>query len=182
MYCRQKSRFRQFQLETPPAPDLGRSRAPFWEAFGPQDASKTASRAPKTRPRAPKRPPRPPQERPRGLPGRPKRPPGPLQEAFRMPRDSRIPLGSHLGPISPQFSTPFGRKNHPPTSLRTTFRMSVRRHPQLPEQCQEPAKNNHLLHWMTTAIADRIAEPRHKTRGRRSIAAWRPTITKKDNE
>ena len=31
---------------------------------------------------------------------------------------------------------------------------------------------------MTTAVADRIAEPSHKTRGRRSIAAWRPTITR----
>ena len=39
------------------------------------------------------------QERPRGFPGRPKRPPGPLQEAFRMPRGSRRPPGSHLGPI-----------------------------------------------------------------------------------
>ena len=29
---------------------------------------------------------------------------------------------------------------------------------------------------MTTAVADRIAEPSHKTRGRRSIAAGRPTI------
>ena len=46
---------------------MGPSRAPFWDFFGPQDASKTASRAPKTRLRAPKRSPRPPQERPRGL-------------------------------------------------------------------------------------------------------------------
>ena len=97
-----KTRFRRFQLESLAEPNLGPSRAPFWEPFGPQDASKTASRASKTHPRAPKRPPRPPQERPRGLPGRSKRPPGPLQEASRMPRSSRRPPRIPVGPILPQ--------------------------------------------------------------------------------
>ena len=120
MCCRQKSRFRNFQLESPPGPDLGTSRAPFWDHVGPQDASKTTSRAPKTRPRPPKRPPRRLQERPRGLPGRPKRPPRPRQEAFRRPRGSKRSPGSHFGPLLPPFSIPFGRRKHPPTTLRTT--------------------------------------------------------------
>ena len=93
---------------------MGPSRASYWEPFGPQYASKTASRAPKTRPTAPKRPPRPLQERPRGLPGRPKRPPRPLQEALRMPRSSGTPLGSYLGPMLPPCWSPFARKYHPP--------------------------------------------------------------------
>ena len=133
-------------VPAPPGADLGSSRAPFWEPFGPQDASKTASRASKTRPRAPKRPPRPPQERPRGLPGRPKKPPRPLQEAFRMPSGSKMPPGSNLGPILHSVWAPFGRKNNLTTGLRTTVRVSVTRRPQIPEHCEEPAKNNHPLH------------------------------------
>ena len=89
-----------------------------WEPSGPQDASKTASRAHKTRPRAPKRPPRQLQERPRGLPDHPKKPPRPFQEAFRRPRSSKRPPGSHWGPILPPCWTPFGRKNHPPKVCR----------------------------------------------------------------
>ena len=81
-----------------------------------------------------------------------------------------------MGSILPPCWAPFGRKNHAPTGLRTTLRASVTRRPQIPEHCQEPAKNNHPLHRMTTAIADRIAEPSRRTRGRRSIAAGRPTI------
>ena len=120
VYCRQKSRFRNFHLESSPGPDLGTSRAPFWEHVGPQDASKTTSRAPKTRPRPPKRPPRRLQERPRGLPGRSKRPPRPRQEAFRRPRGSKRTPGNHFGLFLPPFSILIGRGKHPPTTLRTT--------------------------------------------------------------
>ena len=136
MYYRQKSRFRYFQLKSPAELDLGPSRAPFWEPFGPQDASKTASRASKTRPRAPKRPPRPPQERPRGLPGRSKRPPRPRQEAFRRPRGSKRSPGSHFGPLLPPFSIPFGRRKHPPTALRRTVCVCHLQGPELSQAVQ----------------------------------------------
>ena len=46
-----------------------------------------------------------------------------------------------------------------------------------PEPGQNPAQSNLPFPKTTTAVADRIAEPSRKTRGRRSIAAWRPTIT-----
>ena len=76
-------------------------------AFGPQDASKTGSRAPKTRPRAlqeasktgpkaPKRPPRPPQEASKTAPGG-------LEVAKRLQEASGELFGIHftciLGPI-----------------------------------------------------------------------------------
>ena len=85
-----------------------------------QDTPKTAQEASKTAPRAPKRPPRRLQERPRGLPGRSKRLPRQRQEAFRRPRGSKRSPGSHVGPLLPQFSIPFGRTKHPPTALRRT--------------------------------------------------------------
>ena len=79
----------------------------LWEPFGPQDASKTGSRAPKTRPRAlqeasktgpraPKRPPRPPQEASKTAPGG-------LEVAKRLQEASGELFGIHftciLGPI-----------------------------------------------------------------------------------
>ena len=110
-----------FELVSPPGFDLGPSRAQFWEPFGPQDASKTAPRAPKIRPRAPKRLPSPLQDRPRGVPDCPKRPPRLLQEAFRRPRSSKRRLESHLGPILNPFWTNFDAKTIPPQACGQLF-------------------------------------------------------------
>ena len=46
-----------------------------------------------------------------------------------------------------------------------------------PEPGQNPTRSTFPCPKTATAVADRIAEPSRRTRGRQPIAAWRPTIT-----